>query len=165
MPYTVLIGIRTSWRKWGQNALRPHHFLDSYEQTHLMMFLVSCFSKTVRYHDVRDSQEWSMGERFRRWKRWGVLLIEQFREPHWLRQCRLYFLKMGLLLQFSSVQFSSSVVSDSFRPHGLQRTRPPWPSPTPGVYSNSLLLHPPLKFSFFELFFFHCDFIRFLELF
>ena len=36
-----------------------------------------------------------------------------------------------------SVQFSSSVVFDSLRPHGLQHARPPWPSPTPGVYSNS----------------------------
>ena len=37
----------------------------------------------------------------------------------------------------SSVQFSHSVVSDSLRLHGLQHTRPPCPSPTPGVYSNS----------------------------
>ena len=36
----------------------------------------------------------------------------------------------------SSVQFSRSVVSDSLQPHGLH-TRPPCPSPTPGVYSNS----------------------------
>ena len=36
-----------------------------------------------------------------------------------------------------SVQFSCSVVSDSLWPHELQRTRPPCPSPTPGVYSNS----------------------------
>ena len=41
---------------------------------------------------------------------------------------------------FYSVQFSHSVVSDSLRPHGLQHTRPPCPSPTPGVYSNSCLL-------------------------
>ena len=34
-------------------------------------------------------------------------------------------------------QFSHSVVSDSLRPHGLQHARPPHPSPTPGVYSNS----------------------------
>ena len=33
--------------------------------------------------------------------------------------------------QFSSVQFSRSVVSDSLRPHELQHTRPPCPSPTP----------------------------------
>ena len=37
----------------------------------------------------------------------------------------------------SSVQFSHSVVSDSLWPHGLQHTRLPCPSPTPGVYSNS----------------------------
>ena len=33
----------------------------------------------------------------------------------------------------SLVQFSRSVVSDSLRPHELQRARPPCPSPTPGV--------------------------------
>ena len=37
----------------------------------------------------------------------------------------------------SSVQFSRSVVSDSLQPHGLQHARPPCPSPTPGVHSNS----------------------------
>ena len=36
-----------------------------------------------------------------------------------------------------SVQFSCSVVSDSLWPHGLQHTRPPCPSPTPGAYPNS----------------------------
>ena len=38
---------------------------------------------------------------------------------------------------FSSVQFNRSIVSDSFRPHELQHTRPPCPSPTPRVHSNS----------------------------
>ena len=50
-----------------------------------------------------------------------------------------------------SVQFSRSVVSDSLRPHGLQNTRPPCPSPTPGVYSNSCPLswwcHPTISSS------------------
>ena len=36
------------------------------------------------------------------------------------------------LPHFPSVQFSHSVMSDSFRPHGPQHTRPPCPSPTPG---------------------------------
>ena len=36
-----------------------------------------------------------------------------------------------------SVQFSCSVLSDSLWPHELQYARPPCPSPTPGVYSNS----------------------------
>ena len=37
----------------------------------------------------------------------------------------------------SSVQFSLSVVSDSLRPHEPQHSRPPCPSPTPGVYPKS----------------------------
>ena len=36
-----------------------------------------------------------------------------------------------------SVQFSRSVMSSSLWPHKLQHARPPCPSPTPGVYSNS----------------------------
>ena len=39
--------------------------------------------------------------------------------------------------QFSSVHFSHSVVSDSLQPHESQHTRPPCPSPTPGVHPNS----------------------------
>ena len=38
---------------------------------------------------------------------------------------------------FSSVQFSCSVVSDSLWSYESQHTRPPCPSPTPGVHSNS----------------------------
>ena len=40
-------------------------------------------------------------------------------------------------IKTSSVQFSRSVVSDSLQPHESQHARPPCPSPTPGVYSNS----------------------------
>ena len=40
-------------------------------------------------------------------------------------------------LQSSSVEFGCSVVSDSLRPHESQHARPPCPSPTPRVHSNS----------------------------
>ena len=69
----------------------------------------------------------------------------------WFQPCLLYTL---------SVEFSPSVVSDSLWPHGLQHTRPPWPSPTPWVYSNSCPLsqrcHPTISssvdpFSSFDL--------------
>ena len=40
-------------------------------------------------------------------------------------------------VHFSSVQFSYSVVSDSLWPHESQHARPPCPSPSPGVHSNS----------------------------
>ena len=43
----------------------------------------------------------------------------------------------GLYYLYDSVQFSHSVVSNSLRPHGLQHTRLPCPSPTPGACSNS----------------------------
>ena len=50
----------------------------------------------------------------------------------------------------SSAQFSPSIVSDSLRPHGLQHARPPYPSPTPGVYTDSCPLsqwcHPIISF-------------------
>ena len=38
--------------------------------------------------------------------------------------------------QHSVSQFSCSVMSDSLQPHESKHTRPPCPSPTPGVYSN-----------------------------
>ena len=54
-----------------------------------------------------------------------------------ITQLELDMLEYEVKWAFSSVQFSRSVVSDSLRPHELQRTRPPCPSQTPGVYSNS----------------------------
>ena len=57
----------------------------------------------------------------------------------------MMFLKFAFLLlillknylEFSSVQFSHSVVSDSLWPHELQHAWPPCPSPTPGVHSDT----------------------------
>ena len=39
-------------------------------------------------------------------------------------------------LELPSVQFSCSVMSDSLWPHESQHTRPPCPSPIPGVHPN-----------------------------
>ena len=54
-------------------------------------------------------------------------------------------------VQFSSVHFSCSVVSDSLRPHGLQHARPRCPLPTPGIYPSSCPLsrwcHPTISSS------------------
>ena len=63
--------------------------------------------------------------------------------------CQIFFETWGLCMSthiiplsvisiFSPFEFQfSSVMSDSLRPRGLQHTRPPCPSSTPGVYSNS----------------------------
>ena len=54
-------------------------------------------------------------------------------------------------IQFSLVQFSHSVMSNSLRPHEPQHTRPPCPSPTPRSYPNSCplsrLCHPTISSS------------------
>ena len=54
-------------------------------------------------------------------------------------------------MYYYSVQFSHSVVSNSLPPHESQHTRPPCPSPTPGVHPNSCALsrwcHPAISSS------------------
>ena len=50
---------------------------------------------------------------------------------------RTVVLEKTLESPFRSDQISRSVLSDSLRPHELQHARPPCPSPTPGVHSDS----------------------------
>ena len=61
------------------------------------------------------------------------------------------FCRVSSVSSVQSVQFSLTVVSDSLWLHGLQRTRPPCPLPTPRVYSNSCPLshwcHPTISSS------------------
>ena len=56
-----------------------------------------------------------------------------------------------MIYTLQSVQFSCSVMSDSLWPHGLQQTRLPCLSPTPGACSNSCPLsrwfHPTISSS------------------
>ena len=56
-----------------------------------------------------------------------------------IENCREIMLSLEDMCN-NSVQFSCSVVSDSLRPPGPQHTGPPYPSPTPRVYSNSCAL-------------------------
>ena len=49
----------------------------------------------------------------------------------------IIFAYYSIFIRFSSVRFSRSVVSGSLQPHELQHAKPPCPSPTPGVHSNS----------------------------
>ena len=63
------------------------------------------------------------------WTRWGASPKDAWGVHSTCRRQKL--------CQRKGAQFSCSVVSDSLWPHGLQRTRPPCPSPTPRVYSKS----------------------------
>ena len=74
--------------------------------------------------------------------------------------CNLFILILIIFvwifsLYISSVQFSRSVISDFLRPHEWQHTRPPCPSPTPGVHSDSHPLsqwcHPAISSSIIPL--------------
>ena len=50
---------------------------------------------------------------------------------------KIPFSEMKYALQIRSDKISRSIVSDSLRPHESQHARPPCPSPTPGVHSDS----------------------------
>ena len=60
-----------------------------------------------------------------------------FRNSSMLMTIDMYYpFRLLYSILMYSVQFSPSVMSDSLQPRRPQHTRPPCPSPTPGVYSN-----------------------------
>ena len=61
----------------------------------------------------------------------NIWLTQTFEDTHMLR-----LVAIGKK-EPSSVQFSRSVMSDSLQRHESQHTRPPCPSPTPGVHPDS----------------------------
>ena len=62
--------------------------------------------------------------------------VRNFSDPYGSSMWRS-LIELCSVCNHCSVQFGHSVVSDSLNPHGLQYARPPCPSPTPEVYSNS----------------------------
>ena len=75
-------------------------------------------------------------------------------------------IRITILENMSSVQFSHPVMTNSLRSHGLQHTKPPCPLPTPGIYSNSCLLslwyHPTMSSSVVSFSTFHFSSMRVL---
>ena len=71
------------------------------------------------------------------------------RTPHWPHSHTNW--APSIPIQFSSVHFSCSVMSNSLRPQELQHARPPCPSPTPRVHQNPCpscwWCHPTILFS------------------
>ena len=65
--------------------------------------------------------------------------------------CESVFHTHSFVLFFLLLLFSHTVVSNSLRPQGLQHARLPFPSPSPGVFSNSCPLtqwcHPTISSS------------------
>ena len=67
----------------------------------------------------------------------GLRVLECLSQIQWTHNELIYTAFAFSSVQFSSVHFIHSVMSDSLRPHESQHTRPPCPSPTPRVHSNS----------------------------
>ena len=100
------------------------------------------------YHEFNFKE---LANSFLKWQHHFTILSAMDKGPHcWASPPTLgvVFLTVTIL---SSVQFSRSVASDSLQPRGLQYTRLPCPTSTPGVYSNSCPLsqwrHPTISSS------------------
>ena len=124
-----LSGNGTLW--WFVVSDLYFHFLA------LLLLQLSHFSRPTLWDPIDGSPPGS-----------SVLGILQERILEWVS---ISFSKNTILIKKVSIQFSHSVVSDSLQSSGLQHARPPCPSPTFRVYSNSCPLswwcHPTISFS------------------
>ena len=93
---------------------------------------------------MKETPVWSLGfeDPLEKGKATHSSILENSRDytVHGVAKCWTQlsnFHSCFLLYSLSSVQFSHSVVSNSLQPHESQHARPPCPSPTPGVHSDS----------------------------
>ena len=63
--------------------------------------------------------------------------FRNMKHVHFYFSVKSYFFQPFTLKNIPSDQITHSVVSDSLRPHESQHARPPCPTPTPGVHSDS----------------------------
>ena len=99
-------------KKWQSKTVLMIRLMDRVYNS-----LPSCIHKIEKYYGIWPESIASISLHHR-----------YFRTKPTIQSPNLY-----LICQFSSVQSSRSVVSDSLRPRESQHARPPHPSPTPGV--------------------------------
>ena len=104
----------------------------------------SDFREAYGFQDMYSGGFYPFPEKEIFWAYWArYIYINRYLDPPKTIYQDLYELVMYILfplnseMLLSSVQFSRSVVSNSLRPHELQHARPPCPSPTPRVHSDS----------------------------
>ena len=132
------MGSQKSWTLWATEHAHTH------THTHTWWKLAGYFFKTLAKTAFQNSM-WHFHSLPS-----GALITPSAiisKYSHILSVIILYIRMICL----SSVQFSFLVVSNSLRPHESQHSRPPCPSPTPGVQSNSCAsswwCHPAISFS------------------
>ena len=79
---------------------------------------------------------WGYWADFQTYLKWGISLRNH--QIMWISKATEKLIPLLNRVQYIYIytEFSRSVVSDSLWPHGLQYTRPPCPSPTPGLHPN-----------------------------
>ena len=110
-----------------ERSMRKHKAFYSCAQKIIYEVTIDICSRIF----TKNVAGWAVGCSFRPWE---GLLSETclWGESLWQKKS----------VEFSSVQFSPSVVSNSLRPHELKHSRPPCPSPSPGIHSDSCPLSP-----------------------
>ena len=95
-----------------------------------------CMQLVLNKYLITDN--WSTSYIVSKFGKYGCLPFPSL-SPSDIHEINTYYVhrKYGKPSLWSSVQFSRSVVFDSLRPHESQHARPPCPSPTPGVHSDS----------------------------
>ena len=91
----------------------------------MWMGLETVIQSEVSQKEKNKQPNRKVGKRLNRYFSKGIQMVKKC-----IKRC-----STSLIIQFSSVQSLSCV--NSFWPHESQHTRPPCPSPTPRVYSNS----------------------------
>ena len=143
----LILGKTNKYKVFDKPDQRNKHKFHSFWQTHnLMHSSLQYHIEQIHHHKNLLCSTYSFLYPLNYWHHWLSLLyhIECFYYPKDLLHAIYSYLP-------TSVQFNHPVVSDSFPPHGLQHVRPPCPSPTPKVYSNSCPLswwcHPAISSS------------------
>ena len=130
---------RANFCRWSteRQILYMHHIFPQQSSFIENIIILSINKKSEAQQDyvtgkkvIKKQQSW--GYKFR-----SVMLIQFCCIVFLIRFPKFQALFPEPSTVFSSVQFSRSVLSDSLRPHESQHARPPCPSPTPGVHSDS----------------------------
>ena len=124
------------YSSWGCRV--RHNWATKHSTGVTKSFILSQLA--VNQHQIKalncSSWEWTVLKGLGESEQEGPRYAKKAVKLSWILCKYIYFCYAKFLLEVS-VQFSHSVVSDSLWPHGQQHARPPCPSPTPGVYSNS----------------------------